>query len=309
MTTASAPATINAPGVWHKSNPPFTRAQLNDAERSPSWVDEYIAMTGVASDLAFNETGVPGIVAKINALLNVDIVETNKTMVALVGQVFDMLSVLRPEWYDLTTGELVDTLPENIDARSKNAIKVEEDAKLAADRKQKAAEAAAKRRADERAAIAGGVTSAKAALGATLAPIITALSGVPFESAHKVLTEELAAAFSNMGITDPYAFQVVYAGLPELWFKELADGTLKLRDSLPKQKPAGLSRYQRSILKAVYAYSEKHGVAETVTTLLLAWPTASFAGAEMVAKESLLPEIIMVEGDEPETLTVESSNG
>lgn len=305
-TTPTAPvAHHHLAGTWHKANPPFTRAQLADSERSPSWVNEYIAMTGVASNLAFGDTSERLISEHISALFHVSISVENKTMRALTGQVLDVLSVLRPEWFDLTTGELFDDLPDGIDFRSKNEIKTAEDTRLAAERKVKAAEAAVKRREDAKLKLADDLAAAKLELETALAPVVkAALAAASFEEARTMLNEELAGALVQLGITNPLADQVVYAGLPETWTRELSDGTLKLRDALVKVKPTGPNRHQRSMLKTIYAYIDKHGLEDAVATLQRAWPAAVLDTPVM--KDILLPDVVLLEGDEPEVISAAS---
>jgi len=277
---------IPDPAGWAKTPAPTTFPALFS-----TWLEEYQAATAAtkyvdhASLWAKNKDPVKSIATRREALAAAirhalgmggleDVLDPraiapgDATMDLLVSGAEANLQIQYPHWFDEKTGELLPTLPDDINGRSKVEQDILEQIDRAA-RKAAARQAAAEeQRAAQRAELAAKHASALAALNADSA-FLTAV-----ECAKTMSFEDLKAFLSAAdvvpapaGLTSADVTAALSLALSEAkptWFRARPDGTPVMRRGEPRVVG---SRKANSIAKNLTRLITKHGKSEVEAVL------------------------------------------
>lgn len=285
--------------AWHKPKPPTLYPQL-----TIKWPEEYAHLGGMAAKVPFASVGNKvwyrnavheslGLGGYVDFLLGRQIPETDPTMELFLQGMHIALSGARGEWFDEDGSPFV-RLPTGVDGKSAEAIDFAADHENRVRRRDVARKSAAARREKE---IAEKKLRRDAAFGMLEAATgwkstVDALSLTPFDKVHEILTAqpigfETAGGKTWLPTADIKAFDKVYAIANEemlefteqfvitqvakrmpSWFKEIQDGTLKIRKAPKIERPKGLDRPTRSLHTNLNRLIERYKIDKVGDALL-----------------------------------------
>jgi hypothetical protein len=251
--------------TWHDENPPTTFSDLvmnwgdvrQKAMEAAEFVDFKSASNPVFLAAAIRHALGMGGLEDLMDPRAID--ESNPTMALLITALRLHLVSYYPHWYP--EGDLLQELPEGVNGQSRAELNAELNAIKAANRAKAAQEAREKKRKDELAFKASNRTLIRQDLerDPRFPTAIASLKELSFDGLRDYITEDGWVSKLLPGIRQSSEIeQIILLHLNRAWFRESADGDLKLRKSAPKPKSTVRrdNAIQTSLSKLIAKYGD-----------------------------------------------------